>query len=407
MRGLCAVLALLLLAGCSILDTKVERGYSEDGGWSTYAGDKNWPTGTTFTTADVRIITQRKHPVLHNPILCVEPSPDVADALSNAAGLTAKGGTTTVDGSLSISGVSSEAVAELAGRSTALLGLRDGLFQACEAYANGAIGQDDYALITSVYGKSMTTLFLAQDVTTASARAGAAVTSPPNQPPGGSDSDDSGAGNTPKSGTAPAKASVEIAPSGLPGVTLAAEEAGLPIQTVAAPALAPKPTPATPSDTGSTADKQVAAGIGGNASAAMPLALVRMNEDYMHGGLLGTLLVACVNEYDPSRDMAPGSNAWLKAVCEQLKNTDVLTKLEKADAAVDATEGYKAVDPATAAIAAPSGGAKTPSPLKKAATPVKKVPSPIIYVARRSPASNAETQLRGPATPALPVSSGI
>ena len=67
-----------------------------------------------------------------------------------------------------------------AGRSTALLGLRDGLYRACEAYANGAIGADAYALVLSRYGQLMTTFFLGQDVTgAAGTNAGPTVQSPP------------------------------------------------------------------------------------------------------------------------------------------------------------------------------------------------------------------------------------
>jgi hypothetical protein len=75
-------------------------------------------------------------------------SPDVAKALSAAAQLSGSGGNDTTTGSLAVGGASAEAVIALAGRSTALLGL----YRACEAYANGAIGADAYALVLSRYG---------------------------------------------------------------------------------------------------------------------------------------------------------------------------------------------------------------------------------------------------------------
>ena len=389
------VLALLLLSGCSILDTKSERGYSEDGSWSASAGKDNNPAGTTFTTADVRVITQRMHPVLKVPVVCVEPSPDVADALSSAAGLTAKGGTTTVNGTLSLTGASSEAVAELAGRSTALLGLRDGLFEACQAYGNGAIGQDTYALITSVYGQLMTTLFLAQDATTPSAQAAANATSPNiPQSAGSSSNDGGGTGKQPKSGNTTSDASYEATTSGQPDVKLAADQAGLPIQLVANPS----PTKAkelngapTTNDGASTADKQVAAGVGGNALAANPLALVRMNEDFMHGGLLRTLLVACINEYDPSRDregMGDAVNKFLEGVCNQM-NLKSLEALEQVDATVNAEEGFKAVDPTSAAIAAPSG-TKSTNAIKKTVASAKKTPRLIVNILHLVPTASAD-----------------
>jgi hypothetical protein len=414
MRQLLACIPLLLLSGCSILDTPAQQSVTMDHAWSTNADS------SAFTTANVRVILKRTQPVLGTPVVCVEPSPDVAVALASAAGLTAKGGTTAVNGTLQLTGGSSEAVSELAGRSTALLALRDGLFQACEAYANGAIGQDDYALITSVYSPLMTTLFLAQDVTSAStAQARAMATAPAVPQPGSPGSDNGGGGSKTTAGPAPSGASFESAPSGLPAVTLSADDIGLPIQAVsaAAPARdAAAPTPAqTPSDGTSTADKQVTAGVGGNASAAMPLALVRMNEDSMHRGLLGVLLVACVNEFDPSRAFAtsggkPLANLWLQTLCGHLDDP----------AALAAIEVYTAVDPATAAIAAPSGGTRTATTPKKTTTVANKPTSPsIIYVhlppvapARHTPCEDCvspplKTLLRDPATRPLPAASSI
>jgi hypothetical protein len=64
----------------------------------------------------------------------------------------------------SFNSASAEAIKELAGRSTALLGLRDGLFRACEAYSNCIIGDAAYALVLTRYGQLMTTLYLGQDV---------------------------------------------------------------------------------------------------------------------------------------------------------------------------------------------------------------------------------------------------
>src|SRR5215469_3757851 len=170
MRYVVPGFAALVLAGCSFLEDDVERGFAQS--WSL--------THATFTTADVRMITQRNRPGSPNPIMCTEPSPDVAKALSTAAQLTGSGGNGTATGSLGAGGASAEAALALAGRSTALLGLRDGLFRACEAYANGVIGADAYALVLSRYGQLMTTLFLGQDVTgAAGTEAGASAQSPP------------------------------------------------------------------------------------------------------------------------------------------------------------------------------------------------------------------------------------
>lgn len=237
--------AALVLAGCSFLEDDVERGFAQS--WSL--------TPATFTTADVRMITQRART---GQIICTEPSPDVAKALSTAAQLTGSGGNGTATGSLGAGGASAEAALALAGRSTALLGLRDGLYRACEAYANGVIGADAYALVLSRYGQLMTTLFLGQDVTgAAGSEAGGSVQSPP--------------------------VSVTVNPSTTGTVT--AGQA----QTTSAPA-----------------PSQIASTSGSSSPAA--LALARMNEDYLDLGYSPDALVtACVNYGDTSR-ISAGTN---------------------------------------------------------------------------------------------------
>src|SRR5439155_9657855 len=151
--------ASLLIAGCSILENDVERGYERN-----ILGSNP----VVFTTADIRLITQRRHPIAGNEILCAEPSPDVAKALSAALQLSGQiNQASGASGGGAFSGAAAEAFGELAGRSTALLGLRDGLASTCQAYANGSIGDAAYALELSRYGQLMTTLFLGQDIATA------------------------------------------------------------------------------------------------------------------------------------------------------------------------------------------------------------------------------------------------
>ena len=127
MRYLLTTLATLPLCGCNAFQNAAQGSLTQNA---------QWTTGAAFTTADVRMISQRTHPVFGNPIICTEPSPDVAKALSTAVSLTAQGGDGAASGSLGGSAASATAVTELAGRSTALLGLRDGLYRACGAYAS-------------------------------------------------------------------------------------------------------------------------------------------------------------------------------------------------------------------------------------------------------------------------------
>ena len=255
MRCIVPGFAALVLASCSFLEDDVERGFAQSGSL----------TPATFTTADVRMITQRAR---NGQIICTEPSPDVAKALSTAAQLTGSGGNGTATGSFGAGGASAEAALALAGRSTALLGLRDGLFRACEAYANGVIGADAYALVLSRYGQLMTTLFLGQDVTgAAGTEAGGSIQSPP--------------------------VSVTVNPSTTGTVT-------------AGQAQTPS-APATP---------QGAPPAGGSSPAA--LALARMNEDYLNLGYSPDALVTvCINYGDTSR-ISAGSNRYLERLCDAI-----------------------------------------------------------------------------------------
>jgi len=266
----------LPLLGCSILEDEVARGYAQRGSL----------TPATFTTADIRIITQRINPVTGTQVTCTEPSPDVAKALSTAAQLSASGGNAGTTGNLGAGGASAEAVEALAGRSTALLGLRDGLYRACEAFANGAIGVDAYALVLSRYGQLMTTLFLGQDITSAAGtETGVLAQSPP--------------------------VTVNVSTAG--GVS-----AGQPLN-------APNPAP-QPSGVSATSNAANPPGAG---------ALTRMNEDYLNlDYALSSIVTACINEGDPTRLRAGNrsENTWLAAICPQLANVTALLQLSDAAA---------------------------------------------------------------------------
>jgi len=269
------VLAVLALAGCSVLEDESERGYTHD----TLA------TNAAFTTADLRVITERQHPVTHQTVVCTEPSPDVAKAVSAAFAATAQasGGTGSGSGSGSLSGSTAEAVAELAGRSTALLGLRDGLFQACQAYANGAIGADAYALIISRYGQLMTTLFLAQDIAsaaTATTKALAQVNAPASTAP---------------SGTGPAASPPAVANN----------------------TTSPPASPPNGSNQSNNAAASAPPGSNG------PAAIARMNEDYMNldYNFVHLLSVVCINQNDTTTIGATlqRTNAWLTPICNLMQ----------------------------------------------------------------------------------------
>jgi peptidoglycan hydrolase-like protein with peptidoglycan-binding domain len=118
------------------------------------------------TSADLRLIVLRDGPLSNSSrpqILCSEPSPDVSKALATALALTASAKTPSgVEASGSVSRTTAEQVTVLAGRTAAVVALRDGLYKACEAYANGIVGDSAYALILNRYGDLLVTLMLGE-----------------------------------------------------------------------------------------------------------------------------------------------------------------------------------------------------------------------------------------------------
>ena len=104
---------------------------------------------------DYSLTTLRERPAEGNipRVLCQAPSPDWATAIAMQQQLSAKGNffggsSSEVSGSNSYT----ETIAAMAGRTAGVVALRDGLYSACQAYANGVIGKDAYALILSQYG---------------------------------------------------------------------------------------------------------------------------------------------------------------------------------------------------------------------------------------------------------------
>jgi len=362
-----AIAASALVGGCTWFQNDAKRGYFVEG---TFVGAR------MITSADVRVISQRNHPVTGQVVSCTEPTPDVAKALSTASQISLKGGNKSATGELGFSGSSAEAVAELAGRSTALLALRDGLFRVCEAYMNGAIGSDAYALVLSRYGQLMTTLFLAEDIQSA-ARTSNSATSPSTTPPVSPSKANDGKSDTPPANpsssrtAAPRAETAELASNtderaeGITGTDAASDIGFL---RVAAPGTKKKGaraagSPGSPgaAESGSgtpasnpTADAQASAvdadtenagnAKPGGAAMSNPEALLRLNQGYfdLDKDIGHQLVVACIDEYDLTRKRLPvanpapappgsdalvdfvGHNAWLTKLCASIDNLQSL-----------------------------------------------------------------------------------
>jgi hypothetical protein len=135
---------------------------------------------TVLTTADVRALVSVPHNegkykpghVTPKRIICAEPSPDVVKAVSESFGagggiqVHIPPGTTNPEIAAAASGAAtkaySESVAQLTQRMATIQLLRDGLYRACEAYANGAMTETTYAILLSRYDDTMITLLLGE-----------------------------------------------------------------------------------------------------------------------------------------------------------------------------------------------------------------------------------------------------
>jgi len=125
--------------------------------------------GMVLSTADLRTINRTEYSA-GNPayITCAEPSPDVAKIASAsfsgdlAASAQSAGPIQNPELALSLALARTESLAQLGQRLATVQLLRDGMYRACEAYANKAISDETYALILSRYDDVMITMLLAE-----------------------------------------------------------------------------------------------------------------------------------------------------------------------------------------------------------------------------------------------------
>lgn len=109
---------------------------------------------TLAATGNLRFISERKRklPFNESTVICSEPSPDYAVGSGTDASGSVKATTTSPVSELTGAFKTTETVMPLGGREKGVLALRDGLYAACQAYANGTIGKDGYSMILSQYG---------------------------------------------------------------------------------------------------------------------------------------------------------------------------------------------------------------------------------------------------------------
>lgn len=130
---------------------------------------------TLVTSADLRVINRVKVTsddargrIKPEYVTCAEPSPDVAKAVAAAFELAGKAKAEGLpqgikpELALAISQSRAESVAQLGERLATIQLLRDGLYRACEAYANGAISETTYAVMLSRYDDTMVTMLMGE-----------------------------------------------------------------------------------------------------------------------------------------------------------------------------------------------------------------------------------------------------
>ncbi|MGC3975891.1 MAG: hypothetical protein QM771_16140 [Nitrospira sp.] len=137
-------------------------------------GDKEGSDRIVLTDASKRALTVVKvepsrldRRVLPHRIVCAEPSPDIATAVSSAIETTLKAkadvagqGGGALDASLKRS--FTESIAQLGARLATIQLLRDELSDLCRAYANGAVSSITYTLRLSRLDKKMITLLVSE-----------------------------------------------------------------------------------------------------------------------------------------------------------------------------------------------------------------------------------------------------
>jgi hypothetical protein len=111
------------------------------------------------------ISVERGTPPDSRRIVCAEPSPDALATIAASAGLSGgiSGITSGLPGKaeLASSFASGEQAAMIGARNSTIQLLRDGLYRACEAYMNGALGDFGYGLVLVNYGRVMVALLTA------------------------------------------------------------------------------------------------------------------------------------------------------------------------------------------------------------------------------------------------------
>jgi hypothetical protein len=119
-------------------------------------GDFRYDGNGRATVANTDDLVVKNHP---SRIICAEPSPDVAQAISTAAKLAGQVNVTGEgSGSGSYDSSYASSIVQLGERLATVQLLRDKMYRACEAFQNGAISDTSYTLMLARFDKTMASM---------------------------------------------------------------------------------------------------------------------------------------------------------------------------------------------------------------------------------------------------------
>lgn len=143
----------------AIINTKARVGVG-DFKYKLDSKGKPYPDDQNITNDGV----VKNHP---DRIICAEPSPDVAQAISAAFTAAAKVDIESAQGvnaggSASVGSSYVSSIAKLGERLATVQLLRDKMYRACEAYQNGAISDTSYTLMLARFDKTMASMLASE-----------------------------------------------------------------------------------------------------------------------------------------------------------------------------------------------------------------------------------------------------
>ena len=137
--------------------------------WQSFSDDSVLATKAEYRTVTRTSVAAQSDfgRIKPSAIICAEPSPDVAKAVSESFELDSKiaadiAGQGSGSLALAMAQQRAEAIAQMTERIATVQLLRDGMYRACEAYANGALSKTEYAVILSRYDDTMVTLLMGE-----------------------------------------------------------------------------------------------------------------------------------------------------------------------------------------------------------------------------------------------------